>query len=393
MGESVPEGELAEWTKAVGDQVEVDEIVALIETDKVTMEVRSSAAGVVTELCAEVGDTIAVGDPLFKVDSDKEGSSEAPKEKKESKEEKEAPKEEEKAAPKEEKEEAPKEKKEAQKEEKKEPPKEDKKEASKEEKKEAPKQEKKETTAKADAPQKTPARESHRGESRVKLTRMRKRVAERLKGAQDTFAMLTTFQECDMSKLMEMRKDLKDDFMNKHGVKLGFMSAFVKASTVALLDQPVINAVIDENEILYRDYVDISVAVATPKGLVVPVLRNCEDLSFSDIEKKILDLGTRARNDKIEIEEMVGGTFTISNGGVYGSMMGTPIINPPQSAILGMHSIINRPVAIADKVEIRPMMYLALTYDHRLIDGREAVTFLTKVKSGIEDPRRLMLDL
>jgi len=218
-------------------------------------------------------------------------------------------------------------------------------------------------------------------------------VAERLKDSQNTYALLTTFQECDMYNLVQMRNEYKDEFVEKHKVKLGFMSAFVKAAAAALRDQPVVNAVMDGKEIVYRDYVDISVAVATPKGLVVPVIRDCDRLSFADIEKTIAALGARARNDQITIEEMAGGTFTISNGGVYGSMMGTPIVNPPQSAILGMHAITDRATVINGEIKVRPMMYLALTYDHRLVDGKEAVTFLRKIKHCVEDPRRLLLDL
>lgn len=192
---------------------------------------------------------------------------------------------------------------------------------------------------------------------------------------------------------IEMRNLHKDNFLKKHNLKLGFMSAFVKATAFALTEQPIVNAVIDESEIIYRDYVDISVAVATPKGLVVPILRNCEGMNYAQIERAISELGEKARNNALAIEDMDGGTFTISNGGVFGSMFGTPIINPPQSAILGMHAIIERPVAINGKVEIRPMMYVALTYDHRLVDGREAVTFLKKIKSAVEDPRIMLLDL
>jgi len=233
----------------------------------------------------------------------------------------------------------------------------------------------------------------NRNENRVKMNRMRLRIAQRLKEAQNTYAMLTTFNEIDMSNIIEMRNAHKDTFLKKHGLKLGFMSAFVKATAYALTDQPVVNAVIDESEIIYRDYVDISVAVATPKGLVVPVIRNVEMMNFADIERTIAGLGEKARNNQLAIEDMDGGTFTISNGGVFGSMFGTPIINPPQSAILGMHAIIERPVAINGKVEIRPMMYVCLTYDHRLIDGREAVTFLKKIKSSVEDPRVILLDV
>jgi len=232
-----------------------------------------------------------------------------------------------------------------------------------------------------------------RSEQRVKMNRMRQRIAQRLKDAQNTCAMLTTFNEIDMTNIMEMRKKFQDQFVKTHGIKLGFMSAFLKASAYALTDQPSVNAVIDEMEIVYRDYIDISVAVATPKGLVVPVLRNVESMNYTDIEKGLVELGEKAKSGNLAIEDMDGGTFTVSNGGVFGSMFGTPIINPPQSAILGMHGIFERPVAINGQVVIRPMMYVALTYDHRLIDGREAVTFLRKIKAAVEDPRTLLLDL
>ncbi|ELV09897.1 Dihydrolipoyllysine-residue succinyltransferase component of 2-oxoglutarate dehydrogenase complex, mitochondrial [Tupaia chinensis] len=228
-----------------------------------------------------------------------------------------------------------------------------------------------------------------------KMNRMRQRIAQRLKEAQNTCAMLTTFNEIDMSNIQEMRARHKDAFLKKHNLKLGFMSAFVKASAFALQEQPVVNAVIDDTtkEVVYRDYIDISVAVATPRGLVVPVIRNVEAMNYADIERTISELGEKARKNELAIEDMDGGTFTISNGGVFGSLFGTPIINPPQSAILGMHAIFDRPVAVGGKVEVRPMMYVALTYDHRLIDGREAVTFLRKIKAAVEDPRVLLLDL
>ena len=205
---------------------------------------------------------------------------------------------------------------------------------------------------------------------------MRIRIADRLKDAQNTNAMLTTFNEIDMSSYINMRKDFGEAFLKKHNVKLGFMSGFVKASTLALKEQPVVNAVIDGKDIVYRDFVDISVAVSTPKGLVVPVLRNCQDMGMHDVEIELGNLGQKARDGNITLEDMTGGTFTITNGGVFGSMMGTPIINPPQSAILGMHATKNRPVCVGNKIEARPIMYVALTYDHRIIDGREAVLFL-----------------
>lgn len=232
-----------------------------------------------------------------------------------------------------------------------------------------------------------------RTEQRVKMTRMRLKIASRLKEAQNTNAMLTTFNEIDMSYIMDFRKQHLEAFQKKYGMKLGFMSAFCKAAAYALQDQPVVNAVIGENEIVYRDYVDISVAVASPKGLVVPVLRNVEGMNFADIELAIAGLADKAKKGTLAVEDMDGGTFTISNGGVFGSLLGTPIINPPQSAILGMHGIFERPVAIKGQVVVRPMMYVALTYDHRLIDGREAVIFLRKVKAAVEDPRIILAGL
>jgi len=230
-------------------------------------------------------------------------------------------------------------------------------------------------------------------EERVRMTRLRQRIAERLKEAQNTAAMLTTFNEVDMSQVMAIRAAYKDTFEKKHGVKLGFMSFFVKAAISALKEFPSVNAEIDGTDLVYKNYYDIGVAVSTPTGLVVPVIRDADAKGFADIEKTIGDLGTRARDGKLAIDELQGGTFTITNGGTFGSLMSTPILNPPQSAILGMHKIQDRPVAIAGKVEIRPMMYLAVSYDHRIIDGREAVSFLVRIKDAIEDPKRLLLDL
>ncbi|XP_059442182.1 dihydrolipoyllysine-residue succinyltransferase component of 2-oxoglutarate dehydrogenase complex 2, mitochondrial-like [Corylus avellana] len=230
-------------------------------------------------------------------------------------------------------------------------------------------------------------------ERRVPMTRLRKRVATRLKDSQNTFAMLTTFNEVDMTNLMKLRSDYKDAFVEKHGVKLGLMSGFVKAAVSGLQNQPIVNAVIDGDDIIYRDYIDISVAVGTPKGLVVPVIRNAEKMNFAEIEKEINTLAKKAIDGSLSIDEMAGGSFTISNGGVYGSLLSTPIINPPQSAILGMHSIVTRPMVVGGDIVPRPMMYIALTYDHRLIDGREAVFFLRRIKDVVEDPRRLLLDI
>ncbi|XP_064554584.1 dihydrolipoyllysine-residue succinyltransferase component of 2-oxoglutarate dehydrogenase complex, mitochondrial [Drosophila montana] len=232
-----------------------------------------------------------------------------------------------------------------------------------------------------------------RSEQRVKMNRMRLKIAARLKDAQNTCAMLTTFNEIDMSYAMDFRKANLDAFTKKYGIKLGFMSIFSKASAYALQDQPVVNAVIDGQDIVYRDYVDISVAVATPRGLVVPVIRNVESMNYADIEIALAGLADKAKRDAITVEDMDGGTFTISNGGVFGSLMGTPIINPPQSAILGMHGIFERPIAVKGEVKIRPMMYVALTYDHRIIDGREAVLFLRKVKAAVENPAIIVAGL
>lgn len=234
---------------------------------------------------------------------------------------------------------------------------------------------------------------SDRNEERVKMTRLRKKIAERLKDSQNTAAILTTFNEVDMSNIIALRTQYKEKFEKKHGIKLGFMSFFVKASIAALEEIPAVNAEIDKDEIVYKNYCDIGVAVGTEQGLVVPIIRNAEKLGFAGVEKTIGEFGKKAREGKLTMSDLTGGTFTISNGGVYGSLLSTPIINPPQSAILGMHKTQERPVAINGKIEIRPMMYLALSYDHRIIDGKEAVTFLVKVKEYIENPERLLFDL
>ncbi|XP_061467735.1 dihydrolipoyllysine-residue succinyltransferase component of 2-oxoglutarate dehydrogenase complex, mitochondrial [Rhineura floridana] len=376
FAESVTEGDVR-WEKAVGDTVAEDEVVCEIETDKTSVQVPAPAAGVIEALLVPDGGKVEGGTPLFKLR--KTGA--APAKAKPAA----APAPEPTAAP-----------------------------------VAAPPAAPIPTTmppvppvsalpvdAKpvsavkpAAAPRATPAVEpvvskGARVEQRVKMNRMRQRIAQRLKEAQNTCAMLTTFNEIDMSNIQEMRARHRDNFLKKHNMKLGFMSAFVKATAFALQEQPVVNAVIDDatKEIVYREYVDISVAVATPRGLVVPVIRNVETMNFADIERAINELGEKARKNELAIEDMDGGTFTISNGGVFGSLFGTPIINPPQSAILGMHGIFDRPVAIGGKVEVRPMMFVALTYDHRLIDGREAVTFLRKIKAVVEDPRVLLLDL
>ncbi len=231
------------------------------------------------------------------------------------------------------------------------------------------------------------------GEERVKMTRLRQTIARRLKEAQNTAAMLTTFNEVDMGAAMALRADYRDSFEKKHGVRLGFMSFFVKACVAALKEFPAVNAEIEGDSVIYKNFVHMGVAVGGPNGLVVPVLRDADRLGFAEIEKRIGDFGKRVRDGQLKLEEMSGGSFTITNGGVYGSLMSTPILNPPQSAILGMHKIQERPMVVGGKIEARPMMYLALSYDHRIVDGKEAVSFLVRVKEAIEDPRRLLLDL
>lgn len=247
--------------------------------------------------------------------------------------------------------------------------------------------------APAPAPVARASRPPEAGEERVKMTRLRATIARRLKEAQNTAAMLTTFNEVDMSAAMALRSEYRDAFEKRHGVKLGFMSFFVKACIAALKEFPAVNAEIDGDEIVYKNFVHMGIAVGGPSGLVVPVLRNAETLGFAEIEKRIGEFGKRARDGALKLDELAGGSFTITNGGIYGSLMSTPILNPPQSGILGMHKIQDRPMAVAGKIEIRPMMYIALSYDHRIVDGKEAVSFLVRVKESVEDPRRLMLDI
>ncbi len=247
--------------------------------------------------------------------------------------------------------------------------------------------------APAATPPARPPRAPEPGEERVRMTRLRRTIAARLKEAQNTAAMLTTFNEVDMGAAMALRSEYREAFEKKHGARLGYMSLFVRACTAALREFPAVNAEIDGEEIVYRPFVHMGIAVGGPSGLVVPVLRHAERMGFAEIEKTIADFGRRARDGALKLEELAGGTFSITNGGIYGSLMSTPILNPPQSGILGMHKIQDRPVAIAGKLEIRPMMYLALSYDHRIVDGREAVSFLVRVKEGVEDPRRLLLDI
>lgn len=369
MGDSISEGTIVNWMKNPGDPVEEDEVIVVLETDKVSFDVRSPSAGTLVEQMAGEGDTVEVGAALMKVDPSGAGAAPAPKPAEAPKEAAPAAAPVAAAAPAPEPARAPT------------PP---------------PAPAAPAAGQKVALPAILPSANGDRMESRVKMSRMRLRIAERLKSAQNTAAMLTTFQECDMTNLMNMRKEYKEDFEKKHGIKLGFMSCFVKASADALKEMPAVNGYIDDaaKEIVYRNYVDISVAVSSPNGLVVPVLRNVEDMGFADVEKAIAKYGQKAKEGSLALEDMAGGSFTISNGGVFGSLMGTPIINPPQSAILGMHATKMRAVVSPDgQVVARPMMYLALTYDHRLIDGREAVTFLKSVALKVQDPTRLLLDL
>jgi 2-oxoglutarate dehydrogenase E2 component (dihydrolipoamide succinyltransferase) len=402
LGESVTEATVAKWLKNVGDTVAVDEPLVELETDKVNVEVNAPSAGTLTEIVAADGANVEVGALLGRIEANGAKVSPAPAAKP-------APvvKAEAKPAPTAKPAAAPK--------------------PAAEERPQSPavrkmvaetgvdttriegtgkdgrltKGDVMAATAKAPtapAPVVPLARPAvpavGRTEERVRMTRLRRRIAERLKEAQNTAAMLTTFNEADMTAVLEARAKYGEAFEKKHGVRLGFMSFFVKASVAALRQIPAVNAEIDGEELVYRSYCDIGVAVGTEQGLVVPVLRDAQDLSFAEIEKRIAELGKKARDGKLTMEELTGGTFTITNGGVYGSLLSTPILNPPQSGILGMHKIEKRPVVIeGDKIVVRPMMYLALSYDHRIVDGREAVTFLVAVKAAIEDPQRLLFEM
>ncbi|AEO67775.1 d4de8930-3693-4901-87e2-8fab973b0805 [Thermothielavioides terrestris] len=383
MAESISEGTLKQWNKAVGDFVEQDEEIATIETDKIDVAVNAPEAGIIKEFFVNEEDTVTVGQDLVRIELGGAPSGERPA----AEEAKEAPKEPTpQTQPEQRTTQEPK-------------PQETKPQETKPASQPTPVVEEapspKQPSKPAKAAPEAPATLGSREERRVKMNRMRLRIAERLKQSQNTAASLTTFNEVDMSALMEFRNKYKDEVLKKTGVKLGFMSAFSRACVLAMRDLPIVNASIEGpnggDTIVYRDYVDISVAVATEKGLVTPVVRNAESMDMIGIEKAIADMGKKARDGKLTIEDMAGGTFTISNGGVFGSLMGTPIINLPQTAVLGLHAIKERPVAVNGKVEIRPMMYLALTYDHRLLDGREAVQFLIKVKEYIEDPRKMLL--
>lgn len=389
LGESVTEATVSTWFKKPGDAVKQDEMLCELETDKVSVEVPSPVSGVLAEIIAPEGATVPAGARLAIVT---EGATAAPKA----------------AAPvatpapapaAKDVEDAP---------------------AAKKAMAEAgltaaqvtgtgrdgrimkedvaaalavPAAAAAATPAPAAIPRAPVPADDAAREERVKMTRLRATIAKRLKDAQNTAAMLTTYNEVDMSGVMDLRNSYKDIFEKKHGVKLGFMSFFVKACIHALKEIPEVNAEIDGQDVVYKNYVHMGVAVGTPSGLVVPVLRDADQMSFAGIEKKIAEMGARARDGKLTMADMQGGSFTISNGGVYGSLMSSPILNPPQSGILGMHKIQDRPVVVGGQIVIRPMMYLALSYDHRIVDGKGAVTFLVRVKEALEDPRRLLMDL
>lgn len=387
LGESVSEATVAKWFKAEGEAVHTDDLLVELETDKVTLEVTAPSTGVLSSILVKTGSQVSVGTILALIaEGDAKGKSPSASASKSALQP---------VAP----------------------------QAAAHQQVTAPRSPiaspaaqkiatesninvaqiqgsgKDGRITKGDVLQTSasPALQVQVGndlrEERVRMTSLRKRIAQRLKESQNTAAILSTFNEIDMSHVIELRARYKDDFEKKHGVKLGFMSFFVKAAVNALKEIPAVNAEIDGDDLVYKNYYDIGVAVGTPQGLVVPIVRDADKLSFAGVEKTIAELGVRARDGKLTMQDMMGGTFTVSNGGVYGSLLSTPIINPPQSGILGMHKTQERPVAVNGKVEIRPMMYIALSYDHRIIDGKEAVTFLVKVKEAIEDPQRLLLDL
>ena len=416
LGESVTEATVAKWLKSEGDRVNADEAIVELETDKVNVEVPAPSSGVIDKIAIKEGQTVNVGTLLGTISQSKKAVNNTPVEEK-------------KYTP---------------------PPKKpepikvvkEKEEVKVFESSEEPLiltnpqedevvEQKSKITSKTispaarkiaaesninineingsgkngvilkedllglmgSKPSPSDRKVTHGPEERIKMTRLRMTIAKRLKEAQNNAAMLTTFNEVDMSTIISMRNEYKEEFQKRYSTKLGFMSFFVKACVVGLKNYPVVNAEIQGDEIIYKNYYNISIAVGTDRGLVVPVLRNTDEMSFADIEKNITQLGEKARDGKIVIEDLQGGTFTITNGGIYGSMLSTPILNPPQSAVLGMHNIVERPVVINKKIEIRPIMYLALSYDHRIIDGKEAVSFLKIVKDCLEDPRRLFLNL
>ena len=376
LGESVTEATVGTWFKKAGDKVAVDEMICELETDKVTIEVPSTINGVVSKIVVKEGETVELDAVLALLEEGAAAveNNEVSNIKTASEDIHERPK----NAPSAEK--------------------------IMQEKNISPSSLKgsgrggrimKEDVINLPNNQNTlpNASTSMQSEEKVKMTRLRQTIARRLKESQNTAAMLTTYNEADMTAILKIRSEFKDQFFSKHGVKLGFMSFFVKACCKALEEVPEVNAQIDEDHIIYKHYVNMGVAVGTDNGLVVPVLKNADNMGFSDIEKEINKMGLRARDGKLSMDDMTGGTFTISNGGIYGSLMSSPILNSPESGILGMHKIQDRPMAIDGKIEIRPMMYLALSYDHRIVDGKGAVTFLVRVKENLEDPRRLLIDL
>ena len=396
LGESVTEATIAKWFRQAGEAVKADEPLVELETDKVTVEVPAPASGKLASIDAAPGTTVNVGALLGMIEEGAAGTAAAPTPKAA-----EAPKKAEAPAPAAKAAEAPLS-----------PAVRKMVEENKVDTSSVPGTGKDGRITKGDviahlekpaAPAPTPAPapvprapsapSDAAREERVKMSRLRLTIARRLKDAQNTAAMLTTFNEVDMTATMALRNQYKDLFEKKHGVKLGFMSFFVKACIQALKEIPAVNAEIDGDDIVYKNFYHVGVAVGTEKGLVVPVLRDADMLSFAGIEKTIAEYGKRARDGQLQISEMQGGTFTISNGGVYGSLMSTPILNAPQSGILGMHKIQERPVVVNGQIAIRPMMYLALSYDHRIVDGKEAVTFLVRVKENLEDPQRTILDL
>lgn len=382
LGESVTEGTVAGWLKKLGEFVAADEVIAEIETDKITMEINAPSAGVLTEILVSEGDNVEVGGVIGRLDETASAGEAAP-------------------APAPVKETSPPKVEQAKPVE------------TSGDKILSPAAQKiasekgvnpaslsgsgkdgrvtKEDVLRA--PTSAPVASPSNQEERVRMTRLRQRIAERLKHSQETAALLTTFNEVDMTKTMAVRARHKDRFFEAHGVKLGFMSFFVSAAVQALKEIPEINAEIDGQDIIYKNYYNVGVAVGTDQGLVVPVVKNAETMGFAAIEQTIADYATKARNGTLAIDDLSGGTFTISNGGVYGSLMSTPIVNPPQSGILGLHKIQKRPVVVGDSIQIRPMMYLALTYDHRIVDGKGAVTFLARIKEMIESPETLLLNI
>lgn len=376
LGDSVSSGVILKNHKNKGEFVKVDDILTTLETDKTSVDIRADKAGVITQVKYNEEDEVEVGAQIVEIDTSQTQGS-APEQKEEIKEEKPEPKKEEPKVNKEEVKE---------------------KSINEENKKTEPKQEAPKKATKQEATQITSDKNVQsfqigRTEKKVKLNKMRQTIAKRLKDSQNENVTLTTFSEVDMSAAMNLRAKYQENFTKKHGIKLGLMSFFLKASTIALQENPVFNSVIENNSyIVQRNYVDISVAVASPNGLLVPVIRNCSSMDFAAFEKELSNLGKKAREGKIALEDMQGGTFSVSNGGVYGSLFGTPIINPPQTAILGMHNIVNRPVVVGKEIVARPIMFLALSYDHRLVDGREAVVFLQRIKDLIESPEKMLID-